>query len=243
MPTFTDFSNLLPDPVNKINAAGALDSSGSTGPGFAKVKFSSSHSTNISRTISGRGVGTTQGSHFWEFSINYNPMTRDEFEPVSTFLETRRGRLYPFYVILPQHAAPRDSAFATWCAANLNGVTVSELHTAGSSSILIDGIITGNPSPGDFITLSDSSDINHTKAYKIVRVETSTTYKAGTVAPTSTQRRIHISPPLVRSASSGTVVNFIDPKFRVVQKGDTMEYDLDTDNLYQFSLSLEEIQP
>jgi hypothetical protein len=46
-----------------------------------------------------------------------------------------------------------------------------------------------------------------------------------------------------RAVASGAIINFINPQFRVIQKGDTMEYDLDTDNLYQFSLSLEEILP
>lgn len=243
MATFTDFTNILPDPNNKINTAGASDASGSAGPGFAKVRFSSSYNTNVSRTISGRGVGTTQGAHNWEFSISYNPMTRAEFEPVSTFLETRQARLYPFYVILPQHAAPQNSTFATWSAANLNGLTVSGLHSAGSSTLLIAGVTTGEPSPGDYITITDSSDVNHQKTYKVLRVETNTTYKVGTTAPTSTQRRLHVTPPLVRDVSSDAVVNFTNPKFRVIQKGDVIEYDLDSDNLYQFSLSLEEIQP
>ena len=39
MPTFTTFSDLLPDPNNKINNAGAVDATGSAGPGFAKIKF------------------------------------------------------------------------------------------------------------------------------------------------------------------------------------------------------------
>ena len=244
MATFTDYSNILPDPNNRINTAGASDSSGSAGPGFAKIKFSSNNQIQVGRTISGRGVTASPGYHMWEFSINYNPMLRSEFEPVATFLESRRARLYPFYVVLPQHAKPQNDAFATWCAANLNGITVSGAHTAGSSTLLINmSTSTGEPSVGDFITITDNSDVNHKKAYKIVRVETNSTYKTGTTAPGATQRKLHIVPPITRTTSSGSVVNFINPKFRVIQKGDTIEYDLDTDNLYQFSLNLEEILP
>lgn len=244
MPTFTDYTDILPDPINKIGTAGNTDAAGNAGPGFAKVKFSSNNQVQVTRTISGRGVTASPGYHTWEFSINYNPLTRSEFEPVATFLESRRGRLYPFYVVLPQHAAPQNSSFAIWCAANLNGVTVSGAHTAGSSTLLISvGAATGEPSPGDFITITDSADVNHKKAYKIVRVETNSTYKTGTTQPTTIQRRLHLVPPLTRATSTGSVVNFINPKFRVIQKGDTIEYDLDTDNLYQFSLNLEEILP
>lgn len=242
MATFTDFTDLLPDPVNKINTAGASDSSGLAGPGFAKVKFSSNNEVQVSRTKSGRGVTSSPGFHTWSFNLSYNQLTRDDFDPVASFLESRRGRLYPFYVILPQHSAPKNSTFSAWCKANLSGITASAT-LAGSSTIMINGVTIGEPSFGDFITITDPNDSNHKKAYKIVRVETNTLYKAGTTQPTSTQRRLHVVPPITRNVSVGAVVNFINPKFRVIQQGDTIEYDLDTDNLYQFSVNLEEILP
>ena len=318
MPTFTDYTDILPDPINKIGTAGNTDAAGNAGPGFAKVKFSSNNQVQVTRTISGRGVTASPGYHMWEFSINYNPLTRSEFEPVATFLESRRGRFYPFYVVLPQHAAPQNSTFATYCGSNtitagwkyattstsgtgtvatigfatqpiapfkvgdsitIAGVTPAgyngtytvtaattssvsfsstatgaqtvagtvtlSVQPAGSTTLLISGLsaVSGDPTPGDFLTITDNNDANHKKAYKVVRVETNSTYKTGTTQPTTIQRRLHLVPPLTRATSTGSVVNFINPKFRVIQKGDTIEYDLDTDNLYQFSLNLEEILP
>lgn len=238
MVTFTSFSDLLPDPNNKINNAGAVDATGTAGPGFAKVKFTSDNNTQVSRTISGRGITASPSYHKWTFDIGYNPLTRAEFDPVSAFLESRRGRLNPFFVILPQHAAPKDTAFAA------NTLTAS-VTTAGSPTIMINSTvaIVGEPSPGDFFTITDSGDVNHKKAYKVLRVETASTYLVGTTAPTSTQRRIWTQPPITRAVTAGATINFVNPKFRVTQKGDTLEYDLDTDNLYQFSLSLEETLP
>lgn len=245
MPTFTTFSDLLPDPVNKINNAGAADASGSAGPGFAKIKFTSDNTTQVSRTISGRGVTASPSYHSWSFDISYNPMTRDEFDPIGTFLDGRRGRLNPFFVILPQHAAPKNTTFAAYATANLNGITAATT-AAGSPTLMLNGFtaISGSPSPGDFFTITDSSDVNHKKAYKVLRVEDNGTYQLGTTAPAlNTQRRVWTQPPISRAVTSGAIINFINPRFRVVQKGDTLEYDLDTDNLYQFSLSLEEILP
>lgn len=236
MPTFTTFSDLLPDPNNKINNAGVSDTTGNAGPGFAKIKFTSDNTTQVSRTISGRGVTASPSYHNWSFDISYNPMTRSEFDPVSSFLESRRGRLNPFFVILPQHAAPKDTTFAT------NSVTASAT-VAGSPTLMLNGVNTGNPSPGDFFTITDPADVNHKKAYKVLRVEDNGTYQVGTTQPSATQRRVWTQPPMSRAVASGAVVNFVNPRFRVTQKGDTMEYDLDTDNLYQFSLSLEEILP
>lgn len=237
MPTFTSFSDLLPDPINKINNAGAADASGNAGPGFAKIKFTSDNTTQVSRTISGRGVTASPSYHSWSFDISYNPMTRDEFDPIGTFLDGRRGRLNPFYVILPQHALPKSAAFAS------NTITAASTTLAGSPTILIGGVNSGEPSPGDFFTITDNTDVNHKKAYKVLRVETASTYQVGTTPPGATQRRIWTQPPISRTVTSGATLNFVNPKFRVIQKGDTLEYDLDTDNLYQFSLSLEEILP
>lgn len=248
MPTFTTFSDLLPDPINKINNAGAVDASGSAGPGFAKIKFTSDNTTQVSRTISGRGITASPSYHSWSFDISYNPMTRDEFDPVGAFLDMRRGRLNPFFVILPQHAAPKNTTFAAYATANLNGITAATT-AAGSPTIMITGtagmteVLAGSPSPGDFFTITDNGDVNHKKAYKVLRVETSTTYQVGTTVPSTTQRRLWTQPPISRAVTSGAIINFINPRFRVVQKGDTLEYDLDTDNLYQFALSLEEILP
>lgn len=252
MATFTSFSDLLPDPDNKISDAGHTDNtSGSSGPGFAKVKFRSINETQSSRTISGRGVAASPGSHNWEFDISYNPMTRAEFEPVAAFLESRSGRLKPFYVVLPQYWRPRDDTFYTYFGYNTftksvtNNVITTALTSAGQSSTMVTGTATlvGDPKPGDFFTFTDPADINHKKAYKVIRVENNTTYQVGTTQPSTSQRRIHFHPPLARTTSAGSTLNFINPMFRVAQKGDTVEYDLDTDNLYQFSLSLEEIQP
>ena len=133
MPTFTTFSDLLPDPINKINNAGAPDASGNAGPGFAKIKFTSDNTTQVSRTISGRGITASPSYHSWSFDISYNPMTRDEFDPIGAFLDGRRGRLNPFYVILPQHAAPKNTTFAAYAAANPNLITAAAA-TSGAAA-------------------------------------------------------------------------------------------------------------
>lgn len=216
-------TNILPDPVNKISAAGEADNvNGKAGPGFAKIKFKSSYQTQVSRTVSGRGVTASPGFHTWEFDINYNPITREEFEPVASFLEEREGRLKPFYVILPQHSKPQDATLA-------GNIVTATGYVAGTTVIGITGKTAGTFSKGDFINFNDPNDAFHTKAYKVVSIPSSNTIK--------------ISPPLTRNVSASSTIVYNNPKFRVIQKGDAIEYDLDTDNLYQFSLSLEEIQP
>lgn len=243
MAVFNSFSDILPDPVNKITDAGNLDPSGNAGPGFASMRFRSSKDTQVSRTISGRGVGRDSGSHRWEIDINYHPMLRSQFDPIDAFLGARNGRLSPFYVILPQHTKPKDPTFATFVTTNV--ISVNGAHNAGSSTLLIDAIpnIPGSAKPGDIINISDPTNVNHKKVYKITRVENTANFQAGTPQPTSRQLRLHLNPPLERNVADNAIVVFINPKFRVIMKSDVQEYDLNTDNLYSFSLALEEIQP
>ena len=100
MPANTDFTNILPDPNNMYNDAGQ-DSGTIGGPGFASVKLLSKSQTAKSRTNSGRLVTRHFGKHNWEIDIKYNPMTREEFEPVYSFLLSKQGQLVPFFVSLP----------------------------------------------------------------------------------------------------------------------------------------------
>lgn len=318
------FSNVLPDPVNKITDAGVYDNStGTAGPGFASVNFRSQRDTQVARTISGRGVPRSSGTQYWEIDIKYNPLTRDDFEPVYSFLLSRNGRRSAFYVALPQYASSRSSTFAATAAAH--PIYLQTAASAGASSITIKHLnMSGSPKPGDMFTLTDPTDVNHVKAYRITRVETDTVYETAGLA--STQKRIHFTPPLVRDTAIGlpnittstataatdvfttatahglvvgqqvraisgltggltadavywvrttplttsftlaptsalattvdltnttnttftptpTLPVFTNPKIRVILKSDVQEYDLQTNNLFQFGLSLEEILP
>jgi hypothetical protein len=143
---------------------------------------------------------------------------------------------------LPQHSKPKDSTFATFATGNV--IRAAGAHAAGSNTLLIDAAvnINGNAKPGDFFTINDGADTNHEKAYRVTRVETNALYQQGSTQPALNQLRLHIMPELVRNVSDNAIINWINPEFRVIQKADVFEYQLGTDNLYQFQLQLEEIQ-
>ncbi len=244
MATFTIFNDRLPDPMFGVNDSGVVDAAGTKGPGFASVGMSSSEDTQVSRTISGRGVHRSQASQFWQIRIKYNPMTRNEFDVVDAFLQARKGRRSPFYVVLPQYSKPKDVAFATQAASTIGRVLYST--AAGSDRVSMDmsaAPISGSPKPGDFFTITDPNDINHKKAYKVTRVETPAYYQAGTTAPPANSFRVHVNPPLQKFTTIGAIVNWINPQFRVMLQGDVLEHELDTENTYEFGLNLEEIMP
>jgi hypothetical protein len=52
---------------------------------------------------------------------------------------------------------------------------------------------------------------------------------------------VYFTPHLQRTVSSGATCDYT-PLIRVLQKGNTQQYSLSTNNLFSFSLSLEEAQ-
>jgi hypothetical protein len=166
------------------------------------------------------GLLRAQATQYWKIDISYNPLTRSEFEPVNSFLMSKQGRLTPFYVVLPQHDNPR-SGFTTI-------VSTAEAATSGATKVKVDDFgnaTAAGPRPGDLFTVTDTTNSNHVKAYMV------------------TERVIHFNPPLTYSVGDNTVLNFTNPKIRVISQKNAQEYSLSTDNLFNFSLSLEEALP
>lgn len=206
--------NTLPDPNNRINHAGN-DSSGTYGPGFASVKLAAVQPVMRDRTNSGRVITRSHVYHKWDISITYNPLTKEDFDPIYNFLLHKRGTLTPFLISLPQYRAqgPTSRTIASTVAAGATTVT-----SAGSGGTAI--------KPGMLFTIADSQDSAHTKAYVVTQVN-------GTA--------LTISPGLAKAVVGGASLNFADPKLKVIQTSDTREYTLNTNNLYSFSLKLEEV--
>ena len=233
---FSSFANRLPDPNYKITESGNNSSSGLAGPGFKTVKFSSEQPTSFSRTNSGRVITRAIVGHNWKINITYNPMTRDQFEPVYSFLLEKRGRLKPFFVALPQYSSSRTTTSDT--------ISVDGAASAGATNIKVDGFgsVTGGLRPGDMFTITDSNNSNHKKIYQITRVADNTN-RLTTDTIATDERRYYITPPLEKDVSNNSTIQYSEPLVRVVQTADIQEYNLGTNNLYSFALNLEEAQP
>ena len=243
MATFASLLSTLPDPNNPIGEGG--QAGGTDGPGFKSIKFTSQAPVQISRTNSGRVITRQIAGHKWGVSITYNPMTRDQFEPIFSFLLQRKGRLNPFYVQLPNQYTARDSDFATHVASNTP--TNEFALTRGMDYMVQDGHSPSySPKPGDMFTITDDYDSLHTKAYRVTRVMTNTSYWTGLTGvdiPSDTgERGIYFTPNLQRDVAAGQSIIYLQPKIRVILKNDIQEYGLGTNNLYTFSLNLEEAQ-
>ena len=252
MAEFTNFLDILPSPSFLIGNAGQDEDDGGSqaGPGYASVKLNSISKTMRARTNSGRYTARSAAYQNWDISIAYNPMTRAQFMPIYTFILEKQGGLKSFYVSLPQHEQPQDSTFAGSTSINNSLKIVSTVAPGGTTAIITNASYNhttqGKPSPGDLFTLTDAADSNHKKAYMITRVEDSVYYQS-TPASTTTKALIHVTPRFAKTVATNATLNFSKnganngPLIKVVAK-DMQEYSLGTNNLYQFSLSLEEVQ-
>ena len=232
------YMDILPDPTNKILDSGLASGSGTAGPGFASVKFTSEQPIVMDRTHSGRIVRRAIAGQFWKVGLTYNPLTRAEFDPVNSFLMAMQGSLKPFFVMLPQYSAFNASNTNNAVQA-ADGATVA----AGKTYMKITYSGAGTPQPGDIFNIADSTNSNHLKTYMVTRYETDSSHSTEFGALSSGQKRLSFNPPLMYSVPNGTELEFTNPKVRVIKTGTTQEYSLNTDNLYKFSLNLEEAMP
>ena len=240
--TFSSFTDRLPDPNWTIDTTGDGHASIYTaGPGFKSIKVSSSAPVQISQTNSGRTITRQVAGHKWGINITYNPMTRNEFEPIYSFLLQRKGRLNPFYVVLPNQSSSRNTAFNAYSGT----ITVEGTHNAGVEVMLQTGHeddpLTTQPQPGDMFTITDNSDSLHTKIYRVTRVTNRTDFLTGSY-PDADERYVYISPNLQRETASTSVINYTNPQIRVILKKDIQQFSIGTNNLYTFGIQLEEAQ-
>ena len=93
-------------------------------------------------------------------------------------------------------------------------------------------------------TFNDTTNSNHKKVYQVVRVNTSTNKLTSDSALNNTDfRRYYVVPSVEKDVADNAQLTYINPLFRVIQTSDVQEYSLGVNNLYTFSLNLEEAQP
>ena len=146
---------------------------------------------------------------------------------------------------MPQYSIPENETWSTFL--NSNTFSPNSTQVAGSTSILISSngatwsIGNGTPEPGEIFTITDSSFSNAYKVYMITRVENYTSYEDTLGRPSANDIRLTITPGLEKAFTTSAVFNFKNAKFRVMMPSDVFEYSLNTENLYSFSLKLEEV--
>jgi len=208
--------NTLPDPNNKINAAGEIDANGTAGPGFSSVAVTSQQPITVNRSNSGLAFRSVSKFQKFSTSISYNKLTKTEFNVVYSYLMERQASLEAFFVELPQYG--NTSAGSKEITADASAGT-NQLTLANTTNINV----------ADLFSVTVPSDDTHVKVYKVTKINNNVI----TVSP-QIQRPIDVS-------NSGTeTANFSTPKMRVIVSGPDIQYSVDATGLYSFSVKLEE---
>ena len=207
--------NTLPDPNNRINAAGN-DKSGSYGPGFSSVTLTSQQPTVMNRSNSGLAFRSINKYQKFMVDIKYNSLTKAEFNVVYPFLLQRQASLEAFFVELPQYG-------------NTSAGTKNITATAEAGAVELTLNSNTNINIADMLYITDPNDDAHVKTYKVTKINGNT---------------ITITPPIQRkidvSLSGTEQANFGTPRMRVVVPGNDIQYSVNAQGLYTFSVKLEE---
>lgn len=100
-----------------------------TSPGFRSVQTNYRHYNLMSESVNGRLQVRSLGSSRREFTVQFPPMTKAEFEPIYDFILLQEGMLETFSIAIPN---PTQSTYET--------VTVRLANDIQEFSVGVDGL-------------------------------------------------------------------------------------------------------
>ena len=183
-----------------------------TDPEFQSINFRSNTPTASNTSISGRKTVRSLGGQRWEFTANYDRLTKAEFSPVYAFLISQGGMLGEFSVTPTEISSARGTASGT--------CTIGTTTNAGSSTVVVG--LTGSLLKGDLIKFS-----NHTKVYMVTEDRSG----SGTLT---------IFPSLLQQVTTSDTVVYDDVPIQVRLANDIQEYSLSSNNQYTFEVDFVE---
>lgn len=77
-----------------------------TSPGFRNVRTKLKHYQLVSESVSGRIQVRSLNSSRREFTVEFPPMTKAEFEPIYEFVAAQQGMLETFSIAIPDPTTP-----------------------------------------------------------------------------------------------------------------------------------------
>ena len=187
-----------------------------TSPTFRAIGFSSEQKTITSTTDSGKMFSVQVDGQRWKFSASYPPMTRTTFAPVYAFIIKQRGQKETFTIVTPVISRARGH--------EVNNVAVDGSHTAGDTTIAIDGH--HNNSAGAFLAGDLVKFGGHDKVYMIVE----------DVTPSGNASTITIEPPLRSALADDATITYDNVPFTVRLTNDVQQFNTDDIDKYTFEV-------
>ena len=193
--------------------------------GFTGFNFRQSTNTKKTESASGRILRSTNSTTKWKGTLQYPPVSYEDFLPIQAFVSRCQGSLNEFDLVMPEISTHNPHP---------NQLTyVSSDASAGATSVSItsDQINKNNLlKAGDVIRFP-----NHTKVYMVT--ETVTTDGSG-------NGTIQIQPGLITPVgndSAGDTITVSDVPFRMILTGDIQEFGYSNDGFVSYEIDVEEV--
>jgi pSer/pThr/pTyr-binding forkhead associated (FHA) protein len=189
---------------------------------FKSINWQSNNNIISSETLTNKVFTKDLGGHFWSFTLQSVPLSRDDFGSINAFITTQRGSFDTFTVV-PPVIGSSNGTFVN----DGTKLPVTTSAAIGDSTIAVTPTGSGTLKAGDIIKFS-----NHDKVYML----TADVTLANSVANT-----IDIFPNLLTALpSSGENVITDNVPVKVRLANETQEFKLGIDNLYQYELDVAE---
>jgi hypothetical protein len=186
------------------------------------VSIGSQQNTIISTTVSGRRQARQIDGQRFRLTISFPPMTRAEFSPINAFIIKQRSQLESFTYSPPTISTPLGVATGV--------ISVNGAISAGATSCSIDGMAnstTGVFKAGDYFRFTGQN-----KVYMVMADVSSNGSGQGTLT---------FEPPLRTAVADNAVLIYSNVDFTVGLTGDIQEFNIGTENLFQYQIDVVEV--
>jgi hypothetical protein len=191
-------------------------------PAPRDVAISTNQNTIVTTTASGRRQSRQIDGQRFRLRMRFPIMTRTEFAPINAFVMKQRSQMETFTYSPPTISSPLGVASGV--------ISVNGAILAGVTSVAIDGM--ANSTSGVFKAGDYFRFTGQTKVYMVMADVSSNGSGAGTLT---------FEPPLRANVSDNTVLIYSSVDFTVGLTGDIQEFNISTENYFQYEVDLIEV--
>jgi len=191
-------------------------------PAPSSVSISSNQNTIVSTTSSGRRQARQIDGQRFRLTAKFPVMSRTEFAPILAFIVKQRSQVESFQFVPP---TLDDSLGVASGVIRVNGAIL-----AGVTSVAIDGM--ANSTSGVFKAGDLFRFTGQTKVYMVMADVNSNGSGQGTLT---------FEPPLRSNVSDNAILIYSNVDFTVGLTGDVQEFNISTENYYQYEIDLIEV--
>ena len=186
------------------------------------VAISSNQNTIVTTTASGRRQSRQIDGQRFRLRLRFPVMTRTEFAPINAFIMKQRSQMESFQYVPPTI----DDALGVASGV----ISVNGAISAGVTSVAIDGM--ANSTSGVFKAGDYFRFTGQTKVYMVMADVSSNGSGQGTLT---------FEPPLRANVSDNAVLIYSSVDFTVGLTGDIQEFNISTENYFQYEIDLIEV--